>query len=113
MSHQKTVLLLLRLGLAFVFMYPAISALFYPDNWIGYFPGFLLKIFPQMFLLISFSALEIILALSLLTGWKVKWASLTAAIILAAIVIFDFGIIDVVFRDAGLAAMALTLWFLS
>ena len=100
--------LILRLGLAFAFFYPAISAVFNPFSWIGYFPHFLRGIVPDPVLLYSFGTVEVVIALWILSGWKIFWPSGAAALMLLAIVSFDLSEFQVVFRDLSIAAIAVT-----
>ena len=111
MPGQKIAIILLRLGLAFVFFYAAIASFTSPDDWIGFFPMFVKNILPAQFLLTAFSLYELILGFWLLSGrWPVLSAALSALSILG-IIVFNFGAMDIVFRDVGLffAALALAL----
>lgn len=112
LTHLKLAQLLLRLGLAFVFLYAVISATLSPLNWIGYFPTWA-RIFPEDLLLKMFSAGELVLAGWLLSGWKLSYAALGAALLLAAITLSNLTLLDVTFRDVGLVAAALALAFLA
>ncbi|MBI2048182.1 MAG: hypothetical protein HYT27_03505 [Parcubacteria group bacterium] len=107
---MNTISLILRLGLAFSFLYPAISAFFNPFAWIGYFPQFAHALIPNdAFLLHSFGIVEIIIALWLLSGRRVFYPSIAAAVLLFLIVVFNFSQMDVVFRDLSIFAMAVAL----
>ena len=99
----------LRAGLAFSFLFPAINAFFDPYSWIGYFPAFMRGFVPDLVLLHSFGAIEIIIALWILSGWKIFWPSLAALLVLLTIVFFDFGDFQVIFRDVSIASIALAL----
>ncbi|RJQ34279.1 hypothetical protein C4568_02955 [Candidatus Parcubacteria bacterium] len=101
--------LVLRIGLAFAFLYPPFNALSNPDSWIGYFPAFMQGIVPDGLLLHGFGVVEVIIALWLLSGWKIFWPSSVAAIMLLAIVFFNLSNFEVIFRDISIAAMAITL----
>ncbi|HEY4526383.1 MAG TPA: hypothetical protein VJK53_00805 [Candidatus Paceibacterota bacterium] len=101
--------LILRMGLAFAFLYPPINALFDPNSWIGYFPQFLRGVGSDLVLLHAFGAVEIIIALWILSGWNIFWPSVAAALILLSIVAFDFSEFQVVFRDLSIAAIAIAL----
>lgn len=110
MEQNKKVILILRIGLAFAFLYPAISAYFNPFAWIGYFPPFILELFGNgTILLHTFGAVEIIIALWLLWGKNIFYPSVAALLMLLGIVIFNFSQMDVLFRDLGIAAIALVL----
>ncbi len=105
--------LILRVGLAFVLLYASIGAFINPDNWIGYFPRFLKDLVPENLLLTSHSIAELTLAIWLLSGWKLFYSSILAALSLIAIVIFNYNQMDVIFRDIGLIFMALSLTVLA
>lgn len=101
---------LLRLGVAFAFLYPPIHALSNPDSWIGYFPPFMFALgVPSDVLLHAFGMVEVALALWILSGWKILWPSLAAAAMLVAIVAFNLAQLEVLFRDLSIAAAALAL----
>lgn len=106
---KHSAITILRWGLAFIFFYAAISSLLNPENWVGYFPDFLINLLPDKFVFIAFSFYEIVLAAMLFFGKKIAWASLFAAITLVGITIFNLNTLDVVFRDIGLIFMALAL----
>lgn len=97
--------LLLRLGLAFGFLYAATSSLMAPENWIGFIPGWVPA--PELALK-AHAIFEIILALWLLWGKRIQWAAYLSALSMFAILITT-GIDEVTFRDVGLmfAASAL------
>ncbi len=101
--------LLLRIGVAFVFLYAAIASFIEPYAWIGYLPAFMQGLIPATFLLPIFSATEIILALWLLWGKGLFYSATIAALMLAAIVIFNFGALDIVFRDVAIFFSAVAL----
>lgn len=42
-TRLPLVSLIARLGVAFAFVYPAIDEIFVPNDWIGYFPQFILN----------------------------------------------------------------------
>lgn len=100
---------LLRLGLAFVFLYAAVSSFQHPLEWIGYLPGFLTKTIDAHTALKIFSVIEILLALWLLTGKFLRYAALLAAVMLASVIVVNPGQLLITFRDAGLVAAALAL----
>ena len=110
MVLEKKVLLVLRVGLAFAFLYPAVSAYFNPFAWIGYFPLFVLEIVGNDTLTLhTFGVVEIIIALWLLWGKHIFYPSLLALFMLVGIVAFNFNQMDILFRDLGIAAMAFAL----
>jgi len=107
--NEKIVSLLLRLGLAFSFIYVAISSFLNPNNWIGFFPSFLVSIIDTNILLTIFSIYEIILGVWLLTNRKIYYASILSAITLFGIIIFNLGALDIIFRDIPILIMAIIL----
>lgn len=113
MNLNRAAELVLRIGLAFVLLYPPLNALIDPLAWIGYFPPFIKGFVPDIFLLHAFGVVEIVLAIWLLSGWKIFWPSLAATGMLLGIVVFNLSNFQVLFRDISLAAMALALSMLS
>lgn len=103
----------LRIGLAFAFLYPPLNALVDPVSWIGYFPPFVKGFVPDLVLLHAFGIVEIVLAIWILSGWRIFWPSLAAAAMLLGIVVFNPGNFQVLFRDISLVALALALAMLS
>ena len=106
---DKTTHLLVRVGVAFAFLYPVVSAFMEPDSWIGYFPGFMRGIVPDPLLLHSFGLVEVVIALWILSGRRIFIPSVLASVMLVAIVAFNFNSMDVVFRDLSIACAALAL----
>lgn len=103
---------LLRAAVAFAFLYPPINAWGDSAAWLGYFPQFMYGIMPEATLLHLFGALEIVLALWILSGWKIFWPSLAAAAMLLAIVGFNMPEFQVLFRDVSIALAAGALAFM-
>lgn len=107
---DKRVDWILRIGLAFAFLYPPIDAVVDPYSWLGYVPAFTRGYVPDMVLLHSFGAIEIVVALWILSGWKIFWPSCLAFLMLLAIVVFDgSGQFEILFRDLSIASIALAL----
>lgn len=102
--------LLLRLGLAFSFLYAAIAAFLDPFSWIGFFPSFARSIIPNDTLLLSlFGCTETVVALWLLFGKRLFLPSVIAALLLFGIVVFNWKSLDILFRDISLGFMALAI----
>ena len=101
--------ILLRVGVAFAFLYPPIDALFDPTSWFGYFPSYIRHLAPEPVLLHGFGALEVVIALWILSGKKIFLPSVAATAILLVIVGSDLGDFQVVFRDLSIAAASLAL----
>lgn len=114
MAFDRLTSIILRVGVAFSFLYPALNALFEPYTWLGYFPQFARQLggsfgLSELTLLHTFGALEVVLALWILSGWKIFWPSVAACAMLVAIVIFNPSEFPVLFRDLSIAAAALAL----
>ena len=104
--------LFLRLGLATVFIYAAISSTLSPNEWIGYLPSILTDHFSPTALLKVFSVYELFLAVWLLSGVYVRYGALLCAATLAGIVASNFSLFAISFRDIGLIFAALALAFM-
>ena len=101
---------LLRIAVAFAFVYPAQHAVNNPDSWIGYFPPFMFNLgIPPEVLLHGFGVVEIILAVWILWGWRLEIPSVVAAVMLMAIVVFNLVQFEILFRDVSIALAALAL----
>jgi len=103
--------LFLRLGLATMFLYAAISSFVSPRDWVGYLPSFMTDIIQAETLLKFFSVYELALAGLLLSGVYVRYVALLCAATLAGITAFNFGLLQISFRDIGLTFAALALAF--
>ena len=99
----------LRVGLAVVFLYAAISSFLSPLSWIGFFPLWLRNIIPDTILLFTFSIYEFILSLWLFSSWRAYYAALFSGLTLLAIIAGNIGALDIVFRDVAIFLMAVTL----
>ncbi len=102
--------LLLRAGVAFAFIYPAVAAYLDPISWIGYFPAFIRDLAGtgnELVLLHTFGLSELAIAAWLLFGKRHLVPSALAALYLGAIVVLNAGQMDVVFRDISILLMAL------
>jgi len=105
--------LLLRIGLATMFFYAAISSTLDPREWVGYLPSFMTNIVDAHVLLKVFSIYELALGVLLLSGLLVRYVSLLAAATLLGIAAFNLSLFAISFRDIGLAFAALALAFSS
>jgi len=109
MRSKFAISIILRVALAFAFIFPAVNAFLDPSSWIGYFPAFIRGYVPDEVLLYGFGALEIILALWVLSGWKIAFPSLMMAGVLVAIVAFNPSQFQILFRDISIAIAAVGL----
>ena len=74
---SKTSNFLLRIALAFAFLYPAYGFWTNPNDWLGYIPLFVRTIgFSQDVLLMLIAGLHLVLALWILSGWRIFIPSL-------------------------------------
>ena len=105
--------LLLRIGLAFVLLYAAVSQLLHPFEWTGYLPAFAASTFQPRLLVEAFALYNTLLALWLLSGKWTRYAALLCTATLAGIALFNLNQLIVTFRDIGLAFAALALTFLA
>lgn len=103
--------ILLRVGLAVVFIYASLSSFKNPQDWIGYLPHFAREQVSATTLLHVFSVYEMFLALWLLSGKYVKPAAALATVTLTSIVLFNFSLFAISFRDIGLIFAGAALYF--
>lgn len=100
---------LLRVGLATMFLYAAISSLVSPRDWVGYLPPLLADHISGFTLVKFFSVYEFALAAWLLSGVYVRYAGLLSAATLGGIVLSNPSLLQISFRDIGLMFAALAL----
>ncbi len=112
-GQQNYASILLRIGLAVIFGYAAISSFKNPQDWIGYLPHILSNHFDKHTLLKIFSVYELILAVWLISGKYLKYAALLATLTLAGIVTSNFHLFAITFRDIALIFAALALFSLN
>ena len=112
MNNPKA-LLILRLGLAFVFLYASISSFLFPQNWVWFIPDWITKIIPAEPMLMAHASFELVLGIWLIYGRKLFYAACIAALDLTAIMLPNIGIFDTVFRDVGLLTSAIALALLT
>ncbi|MEK7480157.1 MAG: hypothetical protein AAB665_02600 [Patescibacteria group bacterium] len=109
MSTERIANVALRIGVAFALLYPPLNALTDPSAWIGYFPPFTRGFVPDEVLLHTFGIVEVILALWILSGWRIFWPSAAATLMLLGIVVFNPTNFQVLFRDLAIAASVFAL----
>lgn len=111
LSINNPTSLFLRLGLATIFLYAAVSSFLAPEEWVGYFPQFLRDMVSPDILLPVFSIYELLLAAWLLSGLYVQYAALLSAATLAGIVVSNFQLFAITFRDIALIFASIALFF--
>ena len=112
-KKELLISLLLRSGLAIVFIYAAISAFLNPSNWIGFVPGFIEFIIPKEIFLVIFSIYEVFLGIGLLANYKTFKLALLSSITLFFILFGNIFALDILFRDVAILFMSLSLMALS
>ena len=110
-KNPQLVSICLRVGLATVFTYAAISSFLNPLEWVGYLPAVITDHFQAEAVLKVFSVYELLLAAWLLSGVYVRFVGLLCAATLAGITVSNFSLFAISFRDIGLIFMALALAF--
>ena len=113
LRNKNLPLWLLRIGLATMFLYAAISSFLQPSEWIGYLPGFILAVFDGELVLKLFSVVEIAVAAWLLSGVYIRFAAFFAGVMLVGIAVSNLSLLAISFRDIGLALAAFALALLS
>ncbi len=109
--YSRAATLVLRLAVAVAFLYPPYAALQDPISWLSYFPQWFLMAahtaqFSDMVVLHGFGVVEVVIALWILSGWRVYIPATLAMLVLLAIVGFDYQNFDVLFRDISIALAA-------
>ena len=103
----------IRIGLAFVFIFAALSAFFNPQAWIGYVPSFVTNFITRAYFLFFHDVINLALGIWLLSGKKTYYAAIVSCIMLAGITLTNLGTFLVTFRDVGLFFAAVALAVLS
>lgn len=102
-------ILIIKIAVAFSFIYPAVASLIAPTSWVGFIPDWTSYIISKESFLLLFSIFQIVLGVSILFLKKIFYPSITAAFILFSIVIFNIGTMDIVFRDISIGLIAIAL----
>src|SRR3989338_586898 len=98
-AQENAAQIVLRIGVAFAFIYAAVAGFIDPDSWIGYFPDFARSMIPERTLLILWGIFEIILALWIVSGKKIFIPNVVASLSLAGLIIGNLDAMDIIFRD--------------
>jgi len=112
-NREALVSFSLRVGLAVVFLYASISALLNPTAWVGFVPSFVKAIIPAQTFLFLHSLGEIALSLWLLSNKQTFYAAILSALAMVAIVVFNIGALDIIFRDIAIFFSAVALAILT
>lgn len=109
-ARARVVELLLRIGVAIAFIYPAVEASFYPNSWVGFFPPWVRDLpINDIILLHLFGASEVIIAVWILLGKRIFIPSVLAVIYLSFIVLFNWKFMDLLFRDIAILVIPIVL----
>lgn len=109
MKYAQYTSLLLRIGIAIVFVYAAVAAWFSPNDWIGYLPAIVADSASGALALQLWGGVEIGVALWLLSGKKAVWSAFVAAFLLLGVIMQNVTLFEIVFRDIAILFMALAL----
>ena len=100
---------LLRIAIAFFFLYPAIDGFFHPDTWIGYFPPMMASMASSAVVVGVWGVIEVVLAFWMLFGKNIKIPSILTGILAVGIVVANPSEFPVIFRDLSLGAVSFAL----
>ena len=112
-ENTKLATLVLRLGLAFVFLFAAYTSLLHPENYHKFVPSFVAQLISIDQFLLIYGISEILLAIWLVIG---KWAFLSgliSALLLLILTVLNLGEINTLFRNVAIITGALALVILS
>jgi hypothetical protein len=104
--------LFIRTGVAFTFLFAALSAYLYPVVYLQYFPDIILANIPARLLLHLFGIYEVLLALWLLSRKWPRASALVATVTIFMITIVNVGMFNVVFRNVAIFFSCIALYFL-
>jgi len=113
MNFKPDASLFLRVGLAFVFIYAAVSAFLNQEAWIGYVPSFIGNTITRAYFLFAHDVINLSLGLWLLSGKKQFYAAIVSCLALTGIILTNLGSFLVTFRDVGLLMAAVALAVMS
>lgn len=100
---------LIRIGLAFSFLYAAVDSFINPDSWTGFFPSVMRNLLAPNILLVVFALVEALLALWLISGIDTFYSAILSAVLLLGIIITNIGAFEIIFRDVTIFFAALAL----
>lgn len=109
MKYAQYTSLLLRIGLALIFVYAAVAAWLAPNDWIGFLPTVVADSSSGALALQLWGGIEIGVALWLLSGKKAVWSGLVSAFLLLGVIVQNITLFEIVFRDIAILFMALAL----
>lgn len=108
-KREKIAWLVLRIGVAFSFLYATTASFIDPQSWIGWFPSFLRDVINDTALLQIWAIYEIITGIWIISGVKIFWPSLLASFSLIGLILCNFNSMDVIFRDVTILSATIAL----
>jgi uncharacterized membrane protein YphA (DoxX/SURF4 family) len=106
--------IILRLGLAIVFLYFSFKQFISPNSWISLLPDFLSNLAYANYIIYLNATFDLLVGLSFLFGLFIKISSILGFLHLILVTFFGLGINSPSgIRDLGLAFASLSLFFLS
>lgn len=109
-NRNKFIELLLRIGVAAAFIYPAVEAFFYPNSWVGFLPMWIRDLpISDIILLHLFGISEIVIAVWILVGKRIFIPCVLAATYLILIITLNWKFMDLLFRDFAILVIPIVL----
>jgi hypothetical protein len=109
-NRDKFIELLLRIGIAAAFIYPAVEAFFYPNSWVGFLPIWIRDLpISDIILLHLFGISEIIIAVWILVGKRIFIPCILATTYLILIITLNWKFMDLLFRDFAILVIPIVL----
>lgn len=109
MSNQNLSSLLIRLGLAFVFLYAAVFMTISPEKYIDYFPKYMRDLVPGYTLLHVFAIFEVGLSFFLIIGKYTFAVAVISFLTMFALTVVNLDRFSVLFRNVSIILSALAL----
>lgn len=114
---DKKIVMLLRLGLGFSFIYPGMAMLIEPNVWLGWFPSFIVDnlpaAIPSFYIVYATGIFDILIGSMLLLGILLRWVAIFGIVHLIGVVALGPpGSFIITFRDVGLIFSLATLYLL-
>jgi hypothetical protein len=108
-NHEKIMSFVLRVGVAFVFTYPSVMAVYEPNSWLVYFPSFLKDNIPHTPLSLGFAGIELVLATWIVYGKRIFIPSVLTSLLLLFIILFNLDKFNFLFRNIAILSATLAL----
>jgi len=109
MKREEKIIMLLRVGIAFSFLYAAFGGFLNPNSWIGFIPAFMTSILPAKTILVMFGVTEVLVALGLLFMKNPFWPAVLSGLMLLGIIVFNLPQFEILFRDVPIVLMSVAL----